>query len=583
MKKNNIYKVFALAFFAGLSLTSCNDFLDKLPDERSEITTENDVQELLMTAYPDANFAWVAELSSDNLLDNQCPHLPSNPNKKQIVTYYNYGSYDRWDDEMFKFEEAKLATYSSYDSPGSLWSGYYMSIANTNYCLGALDKIKEANGGEETTKGKALRAEAQILRAWDHFCLVNLFSQAYKTESVSKNDIGVTYMTEPETVSKVEYDRSNVWDTYQMIKKDLEEALPNISDSYIGSYKHHFNSQAAHAFAARFYLYTRDWKKVIEHANEVLGTDSASVDKMMLDYTGFDDCSYLSDYATVWQNPNQNNNLMLSITGSLLQRRCFGYRYSLAGPKASEVMMVRTSSGLWSGYICPIQAVVAGMLFASSTKDYGFFSSKIGEEFEYSDKLAGIGYPHIVQRTFTAAELLLERAEAKLMTGDVDGGVQDLIWYWNSCYTHLSDKNKETYKAYWKDLTEAIILKNYTNTETKKRANCFDSWDFTQTVDPSYVIPAEIIPYMNCLNEFRRFENMFEGLRFFDLKRWGMPYTHEVGAEQEVYEMKSDDIRRALEVPWETMSAGLESSRYVSGTPDNPTYNTKELIVSTDN
>lgn len=95
MKKNNIYKVFALAFFAGLSLTSCNDFLDKLPDERSEITTENDVQELLMTAYPDANFAWVAELSSDNLLDNQCPHLPSNPNKKQIVTYYNYGSYDR--------------------------------------------------------------------------------------------------------------------------------------------------------------------------------------------------------------------------------------------------------------------------------------------------------------------------------------------------------------------------------------------------------------------------------------------------------------------------------------------------------
>lgn len=583
MKKNNIYKVFALVLFAGMALTSCSDFLDKLPDERSEINTENDVQELLMTAYPDANFAWVAELSSDNLLDNQCPHLPSNPNKKQIITYYNYSAYDRWDDEMFKFEDAKSATYSSYDSPGSLWSGYYMSIANTNYCLNALDNIKRENGGVETERGKALRAEAQILRAWDHFCLVNVFSQAYKTESVSKNEIGVTYMTEPETVSKVEYDRGNVWDTYQLIKKDLEEALPNISDSYIGSYKHHFNSQAAHAFAARFYLYTRDWAKVIEHANEVLGTDSASVGKMMLDYTGFDDCSYLSDYATVWQNPNQNNNLMLSITGSLLQRRCFGYRYSLAGPKASEVMMVRTSSGLWSGYICPIQAVVAGMLFASSTKDYGFFSSKIGEEFEYSDKLAGIGYPHIVQRTFTAAELLLERAEAKLMMGDIEGGAQDLIWYWNSCFTHLSEKTQETYKAYWRDLTVDLILKNYTNTETKKRANCFDSWDFTQTIDPTYKVPEEAIPYMNCLNEFRRFENMFEGLRFFDLKRWGMPYTHEVGAEQEVFELGSNDPRRAIEVPWETISAGLESSRYVSGRAENPSYSTKELVVTTDN
>ena len=558
MMNNNIYKVFALALFAGLSLTSCNDFLDKLPDERSEIKTESDVQELLMTAYPDANFAWVAELSSDNLLDNQCPHLPSNPNKKQIITYYNYGSYDRWDDEMFKFEEAKSATFSSYDSPGTLWAGYYASIASVNYCLQALDAVKEENNGQETAKGKALRAEAQILRAWNHFCLVNLFSQTYKTEAVSKNDVGVTYMTTPETQSKVEYQRGNVWDTYQSIKTDLEEALPNISDAYIGTYKYHFNTQAANAFAARFYLYTRDWEKVTKHANEVLGTDSASVAKMMLDYTAFDDCSYLNDFSTVWQSPKQNNNLMLSVTGSLLQRRCFGYRYSLAGPKASEVMMVRSSSNLWKGYICPIQALVGGMLFSSSTKDYGFFSSKIGEEFEYSDKLAGIGYPHIIQRTFTAAELLLERAEAKLMMGDIEGGVQDLCWYWNSAYTHFSEKSKTTYANYWVDLTRTIIERSYTNTETRKYANCFDNWDFTQTVDPSYVVPAKIVPYMNCLNEFRRFENMFEGLRFFDLKRWGMPYEHEMGTDKQVFKMESNDVRRALEVPWETLSAGLE-------------------------
>lgn len=582
MKKNNIYKVFTLAALAMMSLASCEDFLDKLPDERSEIKTETDVQELLMNSYPDANFAWIGEISGDNMLDNQTPHMPSNPTKKQITAYYNYSSYDRFDDELFRFEPAKSATYSSYDSPGALWAGYYNSIACTNYCLDALDNLKAENNGVESVKAKALRAEAQILRAWDHFCLVNVFCQPWKNADASKNDIGVTYMTEPETDALVQYERGTVYDTYMNIKKDLEEALPNISDAYFQATKYHFNTQAAHAFAARFYLYTRDYEKVIEHANEVLGTDSASVARMMLDYTGFDDCSYLSDFAKVWQNPNQNNNLMLSVTGSLLQRRTFGYRYSLAGEKCSEAMMIRSSGGLWSGYICPIQAVVAGMLFSSSYKDYGFFSSKIGEEFEYSDKIAGIGYPHIIQRTFTAANLLLERAEAKLMTGDIEGGIEDLCYYWNSAYTHFSEKNQEAFANYWKNCTKELILKNYTNTETKKYANCFDAWDFTTNVSPEFVVADEAVPYMNCLNEFRRFENVFEGLRFFDLKRWGIPYEHKMGVESTVYALQPNDPRLAIEVPWETISAGLESSRTVEQDKTTRTMD-RESLKTTNN
>lgn len=560
MKLNNIYKVCAFAAMAVL-LPSCSDsFLDHQPDERTEIKTVDDVQKLLITSYPAGNYSWVAEISGDNFIDNQSKHLPSDPTAKPVLSYYNYASYDRQDEELFRFEPAKSATSTSYDSPGGMWGDYYSTIACTNFALSALDKVKAENGGVESEKAKALRAEALLLRSYCHFCLVTVFSQMWKDEEQSKKDIGVPYVTEVESTVTKEYPRGTVYDDYMAIKKDLEEALPIVSDTYIttGS-KYHFNVNAAHAFAARFYLYTRDWDKVIEHANFVLGTDSVSADRMMLDYEAFDDCAGVGDYAKVWQNPSQNNNLFLTVTGSLLQRRCFGARYSLAGePCRAAMMLTGEMPDLWGGYILPIQSIVNGSAFSSSTKDYGFFSAKIGEEFQYTNKLAGIGMPKIIHRAFTASELLLSRAEAKVMKGEYEEGMKDVCIYWNSSYGHFSSRTKEQMAGFWVSLTPEMLYQHYNNST---KYNCFANWDFTQEVSPEFVIPAAATPYMNCINEMRRFETVFEGLRFFDLKRWGIPYKHTVGVEGVEYEIKAGDPRLAVEVPWETLAAGIESSR----------------------
>ena len=74
-------------------------------------------------------------------------------------------------------------------------------------------------------------------------------------------------------------------------------------------------------------------------------------------------------------------------------------------------------------------------------------------------------------------------------------------------------------------------------------------------------MPDNLIPYMNCLNEFRRFETMFEGLRYFDLKRWGVNWKHEIGVSASVTQLETNDPRKAIEVPWEAISAGMASSR----------------------
>lgn len=576
MTTQNKFNILA-AIAVAMGMQSCSDFLDHLPDDRTEIDSVDKVQKLLINSYPTVNFAWLGEIMSDNLLDNQTPHLPSNPNKKQVTTYYNYAPYDRWEDELFRFEPARTATFNDSDSPGSIWEGYYGSIASANYCLQTLDEL-EAAGEPVTDKTRALRAEAQLIRAYDHFCLVNIFSQAYINDEENQRNVGIPYVVEPETTMIKEYDRGTVAKTYENIKKDLEEALPYVSDQYHKATKYHFNSQAAHAFASRFYLFTHQWDKVIEHANAVLGTDSAAVEKLMMDWSNFDDCSYSDDYAKVWQGPDQPSNLLVIGTYSLLQRRAYGNRYSLAGEKCQDVLLVRTTNSYWRGYICPVQCAVGGMLFGSSMHDYGFFSAKIAEEFEYSDKLAGIGYCHIMNRAFTTASLLLERAEAKLMTGDIEGASRDLCQYWNSPYGHLSETNKEKEVSNYTMLTDAMIKQYFTQamvqTEDKNglpitkrkisNRNCLlpEEWnEFASNVSNVYSVPENIVPYMNCLNEFRRFENCFEGIRFFDLKRWGFSWEHHQGSNDDVYKMEGRDSRRAVELPWEAIASGLEPSR----------------------
>lgn len=564
------YKYKVLAFGAALAaLASCSDsFLDKVPDERTEIDTEDKVVQLLVSAYPGGNPAWVGEISSDNLIDNQAPHLPSSPNDKQIEAHYNYSAYQKWDEELFGFDPASNATYSAGDSPGYLWGQYYASVATVNQALAGIDRV--CPDGNLSSKMKAAKGEALLIRAYDHFQLVNIFSKAYKDDEASKKDIGVPYVTEIEDVVTKKYDRGNVADVYKKIGEDLEAGLALMSDiNYTTAPKYHFNTNAAHAFAARYYLYKRDYEKVIQHANEVLGTDSASFQRMVVDLSQFSGCSSLSDYANVWHSPDMAGNLMLVDTYSLLNRRVFGYRYSYAGPAASNALMIRSNHrSLWSGYICPAISLVSGQLFSSSSSDYGFFSSKVGEHFQYTDKVSGIGYPHGIYRAFTSNELILERAEAETMLGRYEAAANDLRWYWNCQLNSMATEDFKQYVTggYTSMMTNGEFVGNGyytvpTDPDKAVNTNCFRNWDFTQQMSSSFVVPQAAVPYMNCINDMRRYETAFDGLRFFDLKRWGMEYSHTVGLTEDVKTSKYDDAIRAIEVPWETLSAGMESSR----------------------
>ena len=173
MKKHIFYIV---SILAAVLLSGCN-FLDKNPDERADINTRKKVRLLLVNGYEMANIAPLGETMSDNCVDNTTPD-----DAGQIVSImpYNqmYNQYFAWED---------VTTDSQQDSPYYIWMHCYRNIAVANQALEAIKTLEETTG--ETFDAE--RAEALLIRAWNHFILVNIFCKAYRTDALSSEDLGV--------------------------------------------------------------------------------------------------------------------------------------------------------------------------------------------------------------------------------------------------------------------------------------------------------------------------------------------------------------------------------------------------------
>ena len=72
MKKkiNHILPALVLTASLGLTTVSCNGFLDEMPDNRTELNTDQKIAKLLVSAYADVSPNELFELYSDNSDDS---------------------------------------------------------------------------------------------------------------------------------------------------------------------------------------------------------------------------------------------------------------------------------------------------------------------------------------------------------------------------------------------------------------------------------------------------------------------------------------------------------------------------------
>ena len=517
MKKYIGFSIIAL----GLTLTSCDDWLDKLPDNRMELQTPSDVSSLLVSAYPSAHPAYLLEMYSDNTDDCVNP---------------SWSEASRFQAQAYKWED--ITETGEDESPQELWNKHYIAIASAN---AAIDLIEGKGSPAEYTEQLG---EALLCRAYAMFQLSTVFCKAYNPATAS-TDLGLPYPTHPEKVVGTVYTRGTMEDLYGQIDKDLQRGLPLVSSNY-SKPKFHFNTEAAKAFAARFYLYKGDFAKAITYATEVLGADPTAKARDWDAYAALNMNQQIRPEA--WVSADEKCNFLLQTVYSEWGAISGPYLY---GEKYAHSYRITYDEDIASkGPFGAANSTFKQRVW-SNTALANLFHRKVPYEFEYTDLQAGIGYAHAEYAVFTTEQLLLERAEAYALSGELQKAVDD--------YNTIM----KIYQNYPKTFTlkQIVDFYNGVNYYTPKKATVKKHF-----VKPVYTIDAEGSDQealLQAILHLRRIMEVGEGYRMQDVKRYGIViYRRQTNTSFTISAVTDsltvDDPRRAIQLPQDVITSGLE-------------------------
>lgn len=524
MKKNKIIYSMGL-LTAALTLSSCNDYLDSMPDNRATIDTEAKVLNLLTSAYPTSTYVLFNEMMSDNCDD----YGENNPNT------------DRFADQVFHWKDI---TEEDNDAPESFYESTYSAIASANAALEGIESM----GGATTQKLRQARAEALLCRAYNHFMLVNEFCRTYN-DSTSSTDLGMPYMTRSNIDISEKFDRGTVADDYKLIDADIQAALPDVGDDNYTVPKYHFNRQAAYAFAARFYLYYNKWDKAVEYATQCLGSNPAT---LLRDYQVMAGMTQAYDaIAQHYISADVSANLLIttatSNTGLVFGPYMFYSRYSHGSYVGSyEDGYARNIWGSASLERCPVRRY-------SGTNLNKYIYWRIPYMFEYTDPVAGIGYRHAVVPLFSTDECLLNRAEAYALLKQYDKAVADLNTWMHNFTRSTMTLTVDNINSFYGSVGYCYDDETHMGSTVKKHLN------------PVFKIDAEGSTQENllqCVLGFKRMETLQNGLRWFDVKRYRIRIPRRVigadGTPARVDDwLETNDPRTAIQLPTKVISAGM--------------------------
>lgn len=518
--KNKLIIILGLAALLGLG--SCNKFLDTLPDSRLEIDTPEKVGMLLTSSYSLGIPAAMLELMSDNTADNGV----------------NYGIRYELVAEAYLYKDHSL---TRDDTPHDLWQTCYKAITTANTALQAIDKLEDQ--GYELD---AYRAEARISRAWSYFMLVNTFCHAYNPIS-SSTDIGIPYLTVPVSDVFAKFDRGTVKEVWDKMDEDIEAALPYIDDDIYSIPKNHFNRKAAYCFAAEFNLYYGNYDKAIRYANVVLGDKPAS---LLRDMKTINAQTSSANTRVEYVRYDLPCNLMVMSTNSSWGRVHASSTYAryMHNRELSNLGTFR-SQGPWNDKNGEQYKPAYLSLFKLySSGDVMMYYPKMSSFSESSGE--GTAYYYVVWIPFTVEKALLTRAEAYVMKERYDEAADDLsMWYTSRNATSIvrsADEISEFYRGYTTDVGGDQVYQGAVMGQTKFELNPrITIQDGMQNEMIQAVIHA------------RRLEYIHEGWRLLDLKRFGIPFKHNVDRATDI-QLEPWDNRLLVQLPFMVLAAGME-------------------------
>lgn len=261
MKRNNIFKVFAVMALLATGLTSCNDFLTIYPTDKTIgedfWKTKQDVQNMVTGAY-------------GSIISYGC--------QEKAIVWGGFRS-----DELVKYSSCINTSLDNINAVNLLptnsyceWGSFYGVINRCNIVLNHAADVMELDPSFTQGDYNEVRAQMLALRSLCYFYLVRTFRDVpYTTQSYEDDD------------QEMSIPQSSPDSVLQCCIADLEESERYIMHSGAygqGSWKNvgYFTRDAVWALLADIYLWRAsmnhsqaDYQKCIEYADKVIESKDA--------------------------------------------------------------------------------------------------------------------------------------------------------------------------------------------------------------------------------------------------------------------------------------------------------------------
>jgi|GEM_PF-863753 len=451
-------------------LSSCDKFLDAPYDNRIEINNIEDIEAVVINAYPER-----ADIFNEIMTDN-FHHYASAMQASNGATYIPIYL---WKDDYSDAVTTSTPTYA--------YSHYYKKIYEANTAIEELDKILTTGN---SNKHKVLLGEALVLRAYNYFSLVNLFSLHYD-ETKNATNLGVPLITEVPKDNRGLFNRASVKEVYDQIDKDLTTGLTLMEEARgeLPRTPYRFNLASVYAFMSRVHLYKGKWDEVVKFADKVIAEKGVNVRKLSEDINRKNTTSEIY-FAQEIMNPSLHPSLLLVQQTSTFLCRPIGYR--LGGFYLAHDVFYKTPNN-----------DLRNRLFSSG----GTVIDSIALVVKYANQPNNPSAKQARYDCFTMEEVLLNRAEANLKKSapDIDKAVADI---------------------------EAIRKERIT--------------PYTALAKPTSVEQA-----LDIVMSQRKLELIGQGFRWYDIKRLGIRVEHRlvrINADPDAV-LEPNDLRTALQIP----------------------------------
>lgn len=522
LMKKTYSKYIALTLLAAsLGLSSCDSFLDELPDNRMELKGAQDITDLLVSAYPEYNPAFLLERYSDN-------------SDQFDVTGWNDG--EQFEKEAYNWKD--ITDISTQESPQNLWENFYRKVATANLALQAIEKQ------DDPSALNAQRGEALLCRAYSEFMLANVFCNAYSPTTADK-ELGLPFPTEPEEHVGTKYQRGTLKQLYDKINSDIEEALPLVQDDQYTQPKFHFTRAAAYAFAAKFNLFYGNYEKAISYADQVLGANAANGLRNWASFYALSPNGQVAPNGYVSSSEDANLLILAAFSEWGVYYGPYGIGNEFSHSKLISSAETLQANGPWGN------SATFGYTVWSNSSLSKYFINKIPYSFEYKDIQAGTGFAHAEMPAFTTDGTLLVRAEAKALNGDYAGAVSDLNLEVKAMSVGKKSVTLNAINSFYNGLAD------YTPTAPTPKKALHPVFTTLKDNTQQNVIDAIL--------QLRRILTLGEGERMQDVKRYGIViYRRKLNRSSQVLQvtdtLTQDDPRRAIQLPQDVITAGLQAN-----------------------